>query len=561
MGVNKKYMLFGNNKRKEGLPYHVLTLWLWQVFMTNKTQAIANTVLGVFIVLLEFAFVWATKFTIDIATLGSDRFTITDGAIILILIIVLQTSISFISKWVKAILGIKAQNELQQLIFEKLLKSNWIELEKYHSGDILNRIERDVRDTIGFLTESIPSLFTVIVQLIGGFLFLFMMDEKLACLILIVMPVFILLSKLYFKKMRTLTNDTRKSDSEIQALLQESMQHRMVIKTLEQNQTIADRLLSLQLKLRSQIRSKTKYSSISSSLMSLGFSIGYLITFVWGVTELEHGAITYGSMIAFIQLVGQIQRPIGSMTRFVPIFISAFTAAERLIELENIKKENQDAVPTLSGSVGIRFKNVCFSYTDNGKKILQDFSFDFHKGECIAILGETGTGKTTLIRLILSLIHPESGNVTIYNEKEERPCSSLSRSCFSYVPQGNTLFSGTIADNLRLGNAMATKEEMINALRLSCADFVIERLPLGLETKCGEGGYGLSEGQAQRICIARALLRNRSVILFDEATSSLDEATEERLLKNIIEAYHGRTLIFITHKQNILKYASTTLTL
>ena len=554
-------MLFCKNNRKEGLPYRILFLWLWKVFIANKTQAITNTVFGVFIVLLELAFVWVTKFTIDIATLGSTRFTITDGAILLILIIVVQTSISFLSKWVRAILGIKAQNELQQSLFDELLKSNWIELEQYHSGDIINRIERDVRDTIEFLTESIPSLFTVFVQLIGGFLFLFLMDEKLACLILIVMPVFIILSKLYFRKMRLLTNETRKSDSNIQALLQESMQHRMVIKTLEQNQTIADRLISLQLKLRSQIRSKTKYSSISSSLMSLGFSAGYLITFIWGVTELERGAITYGSMIAFIQLVGQIQRPIGSMTRFIPVFISAFTAAERLIELESIKKENKDSMPTLSGSIGIRFKNVDFAYTDKGKKILQNFSFDFHRGECIAILGETGTGKTTLIRLILSLIHPSKGTVTIYNEKEEQSCSVSSRSNFSYVPQGNTLFSGTIADNLRLGKPSATKEEMENALRLSCADFVTDRLPLGLETKCGEGGHGLSEGQAQRICIARALLRNRSVLLFDEATSALDEATEERLLKNIVDNYRNSTLIFITHKQNILKHASTVLTL
>ncbi|MEG1860190.1 MAG: ABC transporter ATP-binding protein [Bacteroidaceae bacterium] len=553
--------IFKKKTDKESIPIRIIAAWLWDILKENRMQALINTTLGVGIVLLELMFVWATKFTIDIATLGNASYTITNGAILLIVILFTQIIITFISKWIRAILGVKAQNQMQKKLFEKLLNSEWQGLENYHSGDILNRIERDVTDTTNFLTEQLPQLITIFVQLIGAFLFLFVLDKNLACIVVIIAPIFILLSKLYIKKMRNLTHEIRNSDSKIQSILQESVQHRMVIKTLERSQTITERLASFQKTLRSQVRNKTKYAASSSTIMSIGFSAGYLVAFLWGVSRLESHEISYGAMIAFIQLVGQIQRPVSSLTKFVPLFISVFTASERLIELDRVPQETKEPSHPLDGAIGIRYENVTYSYIKDGKKIFDHFSYDFSPNGCIAILGETGAGKTTLVRLMLSLIRPNSGNVILYNHVKEEKISSLSRCNFAYVPQGNTLFSGTILENLLLGNPTATDKQIKDALKSACAEFVFKQLPLGIETRCGEQGYGLSEGQAQRICIARALLRNCKILLLDEATSALDGETEEKLIKNIIEANKDRTLIFVTHRTKILDFCSQTLTL
>ncbi len=536
---------------------NILT-WLWSTSKALRTQTILNAFTGIMAVALDFAFIWATKTAIDIATNKVEGSLHTTG-ILLVTIIVLQISLSLITRWVRALLGVKAQNKMQQSIFTRLLGSEWKGLEQRHSGDVLNRLERDVTDVVNTITETLPSILSVSIRLVGAFVFLYYMDSTLACITILIIPAFLLLSKLYIRKMRGLTRDVRSTDSRIQSILQESIQHRMIIKTLEQSRTISERLGNMQHHLRQQIKTRTLYSTFSSGLLNVGFASCYLVAFLWGVNRLHEGTITYGMMMAFIQLVGQIQGPFRDMTRFVPQVISSLTATERLMELEEVPEEIHGSPQRFNKSTGIRFSDVCFAYDKKKRMILQNLSYDFTPGSSTAILGETGAGKTTLIRLILSLIKPDSGTITFYDDSQEVACSPLTRCNLTYVPQGNTLFSGTIRDNLLLGNPDADENEMRQVLEDACADFVFT-LPDGLDSRCGELGAGLSEGQSQRIAIARALLRKGGVLLLDEATSALDQETEKRLLQNLMKSYiQNKTLIFITHRQAVIDYCTQTL--
>jgi len=307
--------------------------------------------------------------------------------------------------------------------------------------------------------------------------------------------------------------------------------------------------------LRRHVRHRAVFTSTSSTMISIGFSTGYLVTFLWGVDSLQDGTITYGMMISFIQLVGQIQGPFRDMTRFVPVFISTMTASERLMELED-KPLEDDANPiAFANGAGVRLSDVTFRYREGGRTILSRFSCDFPQGSTTAILGETGAGKTTLIRLILALLKPTSGKVEMYDGTRSVTVSPRTRNNLVYVPQGNTLFSGTIRENLLLGNPEATEADMREALETACAGFVTDR-PDGLDAVCGEMGAGLSEGQAQRIAIARALLRKGSVLLLDEATSALDMHTEQQLLKNLNSREAGQTIICVTHRPAVIAYCS-----
>ncbi len=528
-----------------------LLRWLWGILRHHRLQAGLNTLLGCSAVLLDFAFIAATKRTIDIATYKAPG-RLSAVAALLVAILLSQLCIHFASRWIKAILGVKAQNHMQRFYFDRLLHSEWRERNRRHSGDLLNRLERDVTDVVNAVTETVPSIVTVCVRLAGAFLFLYSMDASLACLTVALIPLFMVLSKVYMKRMRELTRGIRNTDSRIQSVLQETVQYQMVVQTLEQQSTMVRRLDCIQQDLRGQIKTRTRFSSVSSTILSAGFMGCYLVAFLWGAARLHEGTITYGMMIAFIQLVGQIQGPFRDLTRFIPIFVNAFTAGERLMQLEEIPLEKYAGRILPSSFSGIRFRRVSYAYEKGSRLVLEDFSFDFPPGSHTAVVGETGAGKTTLIRLMLSLIHPSAGEIVLYDDRGgQSECNVNTRSCFTYVPQGNTLFSGTIRENLMLGNPHASDEEMRTALAHACAEFVF-RLPDGLDSRCGEQGTGLSEGQSQRIAVARALLRPCGILLFDEATSSLDAATEKRLWQNVCEHYGNKTLIFVTHRTGII---------
>ncbi|MFC2297789.1 MAG: ABC transporter ATP-binding protein [Prevotella nigrescens] len=531
-------------------------LWLWRAWRGNRLQAVLNAVVGLLGVVVSLSSVWAVQHAIDVAA-----HEVEGNIIIAVLLmgglILSNFALNIASVWIRNILGIKAQNRMQQKLLDRMLRSKWNGKETHHSGDVLNRLETDVTNVVNFLTEIIPNSLSTLALFVGAFGYLFMMDWRLAIVIVIMIPIFILFSRVYVRQMRHLTSEVRTSDSKVQSILQETIQHRLLIKTLEGDSAAVDRLEDTQSVLRSNVVRRTKFSVFSYLVLNLGFSVGYLIAFTWAAVRLSGGTLTFGGMTAFLQLVNKIQNPARQLTHLAPQFVSVFTAAERLMELEENPLEEQGEPIELKAPCGVRFIDVAFAYDDSENNVIEHLSYDFYPTSCTAILGETGAGKTTMVRMILALLQPNSGKVEIYNEKEHHDLSPLLRTNFVYVPQGNTLMSGTIRDNLRLGKLDATDDEMAEALKRSCADFVFE-LPDGLDTKYTEQGGGLSEGQAQRISIARALLRNRSIMLFDEATSALDPDTERKLLQNILSK-RDKTIIFITHRPAVMEYCDQTI--
>ena len=536
-----------------------ILLWFWQTSRGIRLKSIVNVFMGLSVVGMDFLFIWATKFAIDIATGQNDR-PLALACSILVCIALINIGLAFLNRWIVALLGVKSQNLMQLRTFSRLMHSVWTGKEHRHSGDVMNRLISDANEITSVITDTLPQAICVLVRLACAFLYLYYFDNSLACILMVVAPSFIIVGKLYIRKMRTLTREIRNTDSRIQSILQESIQHRVVLKTLEQTDGMVSQLADTQAKLRSQVRHKTIFSSLSTLVINVGFSAGYMLTFIWGVYRLQDHTITYGTMLAFVQLVGQIQGPFREMTRFVPTIISALTAAERLQELEEAPLEDEGEPIQFKHGAGIRFSDVSFRYEDGHRDILRNLTYDFAPGSTTAMLGETGAGKTTLIRLILALLKPTQGRVEFYDENLSVEASPRTRCNLVYVPQGNTLLSGTIRDNLRLGNPDATDEVMTEALHMACADFVL-RQKEGLDTACGEGGAGLSEGQAQRIAIARALLRHGNVLLLDEATSALDEVTERELINNVslqAEA-KGQTVIFITHRPAVVGYCQKVL--
>ena len=535
-----------------------IVVWLWRAWRGNRMQASLNAALGVVDVVLSLTQVWAVKHAIDVAS-GVVRGSVYWAVALMGALILLGFAVSIAAIWGRNVLGVRAQNRMQQATLERIMQAEWHSREHFHSGDVLNRLEQDVLNVVSFLTETIPSTLSTLLMFGGAFACMYMMDHTLALILVVMIPVFVLVSKVYMRKMRALSRRVRESDSEVQASMQETVQHRMVIKTLEATQAMIGRLEATQAKLRHNVIERTKFSVFSNFVLNFGFSAGYLLAFLWAAVRMSAGSLTFGGMTAFLQLVNRIQSPARSLTKLVPAFVSVLTAAERLMQLEEEPREPDGAPIRLASPCGIRLESVDYRYDDGTNDVLRDLTFDFAPGSTTAILGETGAGKTTLVRLLLALMRPTNGHIYMYDADGEREMSPLMRCNFVYVPQGNTLLSGTIRENLLLGDATATDAEMREALRRSCAEFVFD-LPDGLDTRCSEQGGGLSEGQAQRIAIARALLRNRSVMIFDEATSALDGETESRLLRNLLED-NRHTIVFITHRPAVLTYCDKKLRL
>lgn len=543
---------------KTKYPARVILLWLWHELRGNRLQSLLNALLGVADVALSLTQVWAVKHAIDIAS-GSEQGSIYWAVALMGFIILANFGVSIAGVWVRNILGIRAQNRMQQRMLAHILQAEWHSRERHHSGDVLNRLEVDVTTVVTFLTETVPNTLSVVLMFVGAFACMFVMDHTLAVLLVAIMPVFLAVSRIYVGKMRSLTRMVRDSDSHVQSAMQETVQHRMVVKTLEANNDMVARLENTQSELRSNVVRRTVFSVFSNLVLNLGFAMGYLIAFLWAAVRMSVGTLTFGGMTAFLQLVNKIQTPARNLTKLAPAFVGVFTASERLIELLEEPLEPQGEPLRMDAPCGMRLDDVTYRYEDGTRDVIKNLSFDFAPGSCTAILGETGAGKTTIVRMLLALARPTSGNIYIYNNVEEHELTALMRCNFVYVPQGNTLMSGTIRDNLLLGDPHASEADMWNALHRSCADFV-QTLPLGLDTKCGEQGGGLSEGQAQRIAIARALLRNGSIMIFDEATSALDADTECRLLDSLLHD-NRHTVIFITHRPAVLEYCTQTLRL
>lgn len=541
--------------------------WLWRHHKRCRLQALLNVLIGLAMVGLGLLSVDTIRSLTDIATHAKEG-SIIWTAVLLACVFLLEMCMHIASTWISAVLGVKTQNLMQQFFFRQLIKGKWRGIEKYHSGDVLNRLFGDVNDIVNLMTDILPTTVIVITQFIASFIYLYVMDSTLALIVVITSPIFVLLSRVYFIRMRRIVRTIKDSNSAIQSIIQESIQHKMVIKVLGRETSMVDRLEQRQSLLRKQIKARARFSILSKTLVNIGFAGAFLIALVWGLFQLQAGLITMGVLMAFTQLINRIQRPMLDAARLLPIFVNSLTSCERLMELEELPLEPEEEPILLDGNVGIRFNDVSYQYTQQGRTVIKHFTHDFRPGSFTAILGETGAGKTTLIRMILALICPTEGTAEAYQETVQSTSplnpqlstlnpqlSPALRPNFSYIPQGNTLFSGTIRENLLMGNPDATIEEMRQALHLAMADFVLS-LPDGLDTKCAEQGGGLSEGQAQRIAIARAILHPCKVLLLDEATSALDVETEKKLLENLKQHFTNSTIIFVTHRLAVVDFTT-----
>ena len=477
-------------------------------------------------------------------------------------IIVVRILLNALRSYLQAKTDVKMRNRLRARMFDVLLHLQNDGGERRHTGDLLNRVLEDVRVVSSTIAVSLPNLFGASLQFIAAFAFLLWLDIRLAVVITLVVPVGVLGGRFVARRVRKMTHDIRNTDSKVQSHLQESMQNLTVLQTMEYTDASSSSLGDLQSALYTNEIRRARFSIFSRIIISLTLSAGHAVAFIWGAYGISTGAVTFGMMTAFLQLVGQIQRPLMELSQTIPGMIHALASVDRIIEIEDLPSEKADESVMLEGSVGVRLENVCFAYPDSVSDVLSDFSYDFAPGSRTAIVGPTGVGKSTLIRLLLSLLHQRSGEISLYSAdgKVHVPVSAATRRNLVYVPQGNSLFSGTIRDNLLVGNPDATKQQMLEALHTAAADFVQE-LPYGIDTQCFEKGAGLSEGQAQRIAIARALLRPGRILLLDEFSSALDAQTETLLLERLTATRSDRTMIFITHRDRVIDFCDATLSI
>lgn len=529
--------------------------YLWHITEGFHRAAVMRTVLGVVRVGLVLTFIWLSKTAIDCAT---GRQAATTGTLmawfgLMVGCLALDVTVSQWARYIETRATMLMNNRVERRLFNVLMTLPFINGQQgFHSGDMLNRLTLDVRTVSTFALSQLPSMIVMLVQLTAAFVFLAWLNPYLALAPVIIMPVCLLASKLYFRKHRRLTAEIREGESDMQISIQEGLKHRMVLKSLECIDEMDYRLGSIQQKLNSSNKQQARLATASSAMARIGFTAGYLTAFGWSIFSLQAGIISFGTMTAFIQLVSRIQHPIAGISGYIPAFIATSVAIDRLREID-VKSPAEDTPGDEAPlrRAGVRIENLSFRYDSDSNDILSGFSHDFRPGSRTMIVGSTGAGKTTLIKLLLGLLTPDRGTIEIYGEGESRRVSSATLCNFVYVPQGNSLLHGTIRDNLLLACPYATDAQFARALHIAAADFVHE-LPLGLDTSCDEAGGGLSEGQAQRIAIARALLRPGSILVLDEFNSALDADTAATLMRRLSQSCPDSTIIIIAHHRSVI---------
>ena len=503
---------------------------------------------------LALSMIWLCKRFIDVTVHTGTR----DDILMMILILIAVITGNVLCRQVYFYMGTKAEvlqtTTIRLRIFSHLFRRNMFSQKEMHSGNITSRLEKDIETVSGTTTRILTDFIVAFVQLVCAFIFMQRMDTYLSLILLLITPLFVVVGKLIARKMRDMTKEIREQESDIQMLVQETMEHNAVLQSMESGDWITSQLDEMHQQLKTKVRQRARFTVISRLIISFSFSFGYIIAFIWGALQLRSGVITFGVMTSFLQLVSQIQQPILQMLNTLPQIIHTSASIDRLVELEEMEssEDASDKRNFMGGHLGLDIQHLNFRYAQGDRQIFSDFSHNFLPGSKTALLGYTGAGKTTLFRLILCLIYPDEGSLMIYNEKEKRPVNESTRSNFVFVPQGNTLMSGTIRYNLLLANPDADEDQLREVLHIAMADFVFS-LPQGIDTECGERGGGLSEGQAQRIAIARGLLRPGGILLLDEISASLDEQTEKELYRRLFEACPDKTMIFITHRPMISK--------
>ncbi len=508
------------------------------------------TVASIVLSLISLQFSMESKVMIDIAT-GANDGAFTESLIriivLLLFMLIIQISINFINVHANSRFEIALKNN----IFRRLLDKDYLSVSKYHSGELLNRINSDVNIIVSGILTIIPKLALFLTSVVGAFIYLYRIDSFLALVILAVGPFVLIGARLYSKAFKKLHKECQTADGKTKSFMLEILQNILVVKSFANEDLMAEKSKNLQ-NISYKLRViRTRISVLAHIGMFLVFNAGFYFALAYCAYRLSLNLMTVGDVIAVTQLVHQIQSPFQNISGLVPQFFSVIASSERLIELEEIKNE------ILSGDVlyediydkldEIVFENVKFSYTNDS--VVSGINMSIKKGDFAVVAGESGAGKSTAIKLLLGILNPDSGSIYLKTtDGKKLNLGKNTRSLFAYVPQGNLILSGTIRENICFANENADEESIIKAAKLAQIWDFIETLDNKLDTTIGENGLGLSEGQAQRISIARALLHNSPVLLLDESTSALDSKTEAELLK-AIKGMTDKTVIIVSHKQ------------
>lgn len=535
------------------------TKWMYTYAKKYKFQIVFYICLGIMTTLMGLASSIGSKYLIDAVT-GQDTGNIALIAIFIVSMGLFSIGINAVTTMISARINIKVNNEIQAEVYDKILVADWISMKEFHSGDLLNRLNGDVNTVASSILSWIPSLITRGVQFLGILAIILYYDPTMAVIALASAPVMVIVSKTLMKKMRDYNKKMRQVSSEVMSFNEESFQNIQSVKAFDLVEFFSNRLRNVQQNYKDVYLDYNKFSVYTSSFMSVvGMFVAYAC-FGWGVYRLWTGHITFGTMTLFVQLSSQLSSSFKSLVSLVPSAISATTSAGRIMEFFKIKNETKlddEKVRLIQNNtqgkgLSVELEDVNFSYNST-KTVFKNANVVANPGEIVALVGPSGEGKTTMVRLLLGLINAKSGSAVI-KDINGISCkiSSATRRFFAYVPQGNTIFSGTIADNMRMVKPDASDDEIIDALKTACAYDFVKKLPQGINSKVGERGGGFSEGQAQRISIARALLRKSPILLLDEATSALDVFTERQVLRNIMNSGYARTCIVTTHRPSVL---------
>ena len=492
-----------------------------------------------------------TKQIFDIATKDSQG-SILFAGLILFIIIAAQVLLSAVQSFLSAYAGGKLTVNIRHYLFSVLLKKKYSSLSAYHSGDLLNRFTSDTETVVSNSVTIIPSITSIVTKIVTGIGAMLILNPYLAVIILLLGIAVPAIGRVINKRYKQLHKDCQKTEGKTRAFLQECFENIVVIKSFVSEAPFKTRLgffmdENFKIKMR-----RTSISVLMHICLYSFFTVGYYAVLVWGAGGISAGSLTYGTLMAFLQLISQLRAPLQNVSGIMPKYYAALASAERLMELEESDDERAALEESKMKSLKADFRrleinDLCFSY--GGDRILENCSFAAEKGRIIALTGESGSGKSTLFKIILGLYEPQSGSITVNGETE---VNSSVRGLFSYVPQGNMVLSGTIKDNITLCNSDIDEEKIIKAAKAAEIYDYIVSLQDGFDTVLSERGAGLSEGQLQRISIARALLADAPVLLLDEATSALDEATETKVLDNI-KNMTDKTVLFITHRNTSLK--------
>ena len=545
------------------------TAWFIRQLHVIRVNVAVRIVAGIVQVALGLLLVWLCRRFIDYAVWQDN---VVEEVSLLVGALLASVGIRQAVFYLQSSAEIVQQNAIRQRLFDHLLSRQlYSTTERLHSGDISQRLERDIATVSAITTDVLPRMVVTGVQLLGAFMLMLSMDAWLAWSLLLLTPFVALSAKYLAHRLRHMTLAIRKEESSIQMLIQESMENETAIKSVQGEGVVSRRIHDLHIELHHLVMRRTRFTVITRFLLASTFGLGYLGAFVYGGLQLKDGLITFGVMTAFLQLVSQIQSPVVSLLNMIPQIIHATASIDRIKEIENMEVEEAgmkaygqkpqsakaeaasaqaskaEATSEQVSSIGIRLDHVSYHYPDYQKIILQDFSHDFRPGTSTAIVGETGRGKTTLLRLLSGLAMPTSGSVSMYDTLGYIIPHADMRTHMTYIPQGNTMLSGTIRSNMLLARPSADEADIKHALHIAAADFVLD-LPNGIDTEIGEHAVKLSEGQAQRLAIARGVLHGGSILLLDEISSSLDPATEKTLLTRLFEASPDKTIILVTHR-------------